>query len=92
MSRFHFILTGAILGLTWAASLRGYMMQLAGPTSTSTFTGTFGVILPSCVLTGAVLGWAEHQRCSGRGHPLLIGAPLLWRVRRVGERARSHVA
>ena len=80
MSRFHFILTGAILGLTWAASLRGYMMQLAGPTSTFTFSGTFGVILPSGALTGAVLGWAEYQRRSGRRHPLFIGAPLLLAV------------
>jgi hypothetical protein len=57
--------------------LRGYMMQLAGPTSTFTFSGTFGIILPIGVLVGALLGWAGYQRRAGRQHPLLIGAPLL---------------
>ena len=30
MARIRLILVGAVLGLTWAAALRGYMMQLAG--------------------------------------------------------------
>ena len=77
MGRLRLILVGAVLGLTWAAALRGYMMQLAGPTSTFTFSGTFGIILPAGVLVGALLGWAEYQRRAGRQHPLLIGAPLL---------------
>jgi hypothetical protein len=77
MGRTRFIGVGAVLGLTWAAALRGYMMQLAGPTSTFTFSGTFGIILPAGTLVGALLGWAEYQRRTGRRHPLLIGAPLL---------------
>jgi hypothetical protein len=77
MSRVRFILVGAVLGLTWAAALRGYMMQLAGPTSTFTFSGTFGIILPTGTLVGALLGGAEYQRRIGRQYPLLIGAPLL---------------
>lgn len=77
MGRFRFIGVGAVLGLTWAASLRGYMMQLAGPASAFTFSGTFGIILPSGILVGALLGWAEYQRRAGRQHPLLAGAPLL---------------
>lgn len=77
MGRLRLILVGAVLGLAWAAALRGYMMQLAGPTSTFTFSGTFGIMLPVGVLVGALLGWAEYQRRSGRQHPLLIGAPLL---------------
>jgi hypothetical protein len=77
MGRFRFIGVGAVLGLTWAAALRGYMMQLAGPTSTFTFSGTFGIILPTGILVGALLGWAEYQRRAGRQHPLLVGAPLL---------------
>ena len=31
MGRIRLILLGAVLGLTWAAGLRGYMMQLAAP-------------------------------------------------------------
>ena len=77
MGCIRFILVGAVLGLTWAAALRGYMMQLAGPTSTFTFSGTFGIILPTGTLVGALLGWAEYQRRTGHRHPLLIGAPLL---------------
>jgi hypothetical protein len=77
MGRFRLILIGAVLGLTWAAALRGYMMPLAGPTSTFTFSGTFGIILPTGILVGALLDWAEYQRRAGRQHPLLVGAPLL---------------
>ena len=53
------------------------MMQLAGPTSTFTFYGTFGIILPAGILVGALLGWAEYQRRAGRQYLVLIGAPLL---------------
>jgi hypothetical protein len=77
MGRIRLILLGAILGLMWAAGLRGYMMQLAGPTSTFTFSGTFGIILPAGTLVGALLGWAEYQRRAGHQYRLLIGAPLL---------------
>jgi hypothetical protein len=77
MPRVRFILLGAVIGLAWAASLRGYMMVVAGPDSVFTFSGTFGIILPSGTLVGALLGWAEYQRQAGRRYPLLAGAPLL---------------
>jgi hypothetical protein len=80
MARTRFILVGAVLGLTWAAALRGYMMQLAGPTSTFTFSGTFGIILPAGILVGGLLGWAEYQRRAGRQYLVLIGPPLLLAV------------
>jgi hypothetical protein len=80
MARIRFILVGAVLGLTWAAAMRGYMMQLAGPTSTFTFSGTFGIILPAGILVGGLLGWAEYQRRAGRQYLALIGAPLLLAV------------
>jgi hypothetical protein len=76
-SRTCFIGAGAVLGLAWAAALRGYMMQLAGPDSVFTFGGTFGIILPAGALVGALLGWAEYQRRAGRPYLVLIGAPLL---------------
>ena len=75
--RARFILVGAVIGLTWAASLRGFMAALAGPASTFTFSGTFGIIIPTGIIVGALLGWAEHQRRTGIQHPVLILAPLL---------------
>jgi hypothetical protein len=73
----RFVLVGAVLGLTWAARLRGFMMALAGPASTFTFSGTFGIILPTGIIVGALLGLAEYERRTGPPHPLLIPAPLL---------------
>ena len=77
LGRIRLILLGAVIGLAWAASLRGFMMVLAGPDSTFTFTGTFGIIIPTGIIVGALLGWAEHQRRTGTQYPLLILAPLL---------------
>jgi hypothetical protein len=77
MGRIRFILIGAVIGLAWATSLRGFMMVLAGPESMFTFSGTFGIIIPTGIIVGALLGWAEHQRRTGTPHPLLILAPLL---------------
>jgi hypothetical protein len=77
MARLRLILYGAVFGLAWAASLRGFMMALAGPDSTFSFTGTFGIIIPAGLVVGALLGWAEHQRRTGGRQRLLILAPLL---------------
>jgi hypothetical protein len=77
MARLRFVLADALLGVTWAASLRGYMMQIAGPDSVFTFGGTFGIILPAGTLTGALLGLAAYQHQAGRQYRLLIAAPLL---------------
>jgi hypothetical protein len=75
--RIRFILIGAVIGVAWAASLRGFMQQLAGPASTFSFGGTFGIIISAGTATGALLGWAEYQRRIGLQYPLLIAAPLL---------------
>jgi hypothetical protein len=75
--RVRLILVGAVVGIAWAASLRGFMSQLAGPDSTFTFGGTFGIIIPAGVVVGALLGWAEYQRRTGLQYRLLIAAPLL---------------
>jgi hypothetical protein len=77
MGRIRFILTGAVTGIAWAASLRGFMSQLAGPDSVFTFGGTFGIIIPAGLIVGALLGWAEYQRRAGHPYRLLIAAPLL---------------
>ncbi len=77
MGRVRFIVIGAIVGIAWAASLRGFMQQLAGPESTFTFTGTFGIIIPTGAIVGALLGWAEYQHRSGHQYRMLVLVPLL---------------
>jgi hypothetical protein len=77
MGRVRFIVIGAVVGVAWAASLRGFMAQLAGPESTFTMAGTFGTILPTGMVVGALLGWAEYQHRIGRRHRSLILVPLL---------------
>jgi hypothetical protein len=77
MRRIRFILIGAVVGIAWAASLRGFMQELAGPDSRFTFTGTFGIIIATGTIVGALLGWAEYQNRVGHQYRLLILAPLL---------------
>ncbi len=72
------ILIGGICGLAWAAGFRGFMAEVAGPTSSVDWAGTFGGILLPGLVTGALLGWAEHLRRTGgrRGWRWLALAPL----------------
>lgn len=72
------VVLGALLGIAWSSSLRGWMAQVAGAESTFTWLGTFvAVILPGTV-AGALLGWAEHlRRAGGRRRWWLAFAPLL---------------
>ncbi|MGC4154835.1 MAG: hypothetical protein QM628_17425 [Propionicimonas sp.] len=56
---------GGLLGLAWAAALRGYMTQLV-PVSQVDWFGTFvGVLLPGAV-TGTLLGVAWARGKAGR--------------------------
>jgi MFS family permease len=72
------VAVGALLGLAWASSLRGWMTQLVGPESVVTWTGTFvGVLLPG-VMVGALLGWAERRRRTDSRRGWLVLAPLLF--------------
>jgi hypothetical protein len=73
---------GGICGLAWSASLRGWMVQLAGDSSSFTWTGTFLLVLLPGVLAGGLLGWAEGLRRSGgrRGWRWLALAPALFAV------------
>lgn len=63
------VAVGAVGGLAWAAAFRGFMAEVAGPdASVVQWWGTFeGILLPGLV-TGALLGWAEHLRRTG-GRP-----------------------
>ncbi|PZF79750.1 hypothetical protein [Jiangella anatolica] len=74
--------TGALLGLTWASSLRGWMIQLAGDDSRFTWSGTFLCLLLPGAVVGGLLGWAEHLRRTDerrRAHWLVL-APLLFPI------------
>jgi hypothetical protein len=77
VERIRFIAAGALFGVTWAAGLRGFMMVLAGLDSSFTFRGTFGVILPTGLVVGALLGAAEYDRRTGRWHAAFLATPLL---------------
>ncbi len=77
-----FMVIGSLLGLMWAAALRGWMVLLAlgfGEQPQLTWEGTFlGILLPAA-LVGALLGGAEHARITrgSKGWRWAILAPLL---------------
>ena len=73
------MIVGALLGLAWAAGLRGWMVQLVGPESTFSWQGTFAALLVPGAVVGGLLGWAEHLRRSGGrpGWQWLAAAPWL---------------
>ncbi|MFU8946454.1 hypothetical protein ACLRGF_06940 [Mycetocola zhadangensis] len=76
--RAQFILLGAVGGLAWAASLRAFMVEIAGAESQFAWLETFvGILLPG-ITAGALLGWAEIRRRAGRPLRVLILAPLLF--------------
>jgi hypothetical protein len=70
---------GGLFGLAWAAGLRGFMSEVAGPASRVDWAGTFGWILLPGVVTGVLLGWAESLRRTGgrRGWRWLALSPLV---------------
>lgn len=72
------LIVGGVGGLAWAASLRGFMAQIAGFESSASWAGTFGWILLPGVATGLLLAWSEHLRRTGgrRGWRWLALAPL----------------
>lgn len=59
---------GGLLGLAWAAGLRGMMSALAGDISQVSWAGTFIGVLAAGTAAGGLLGWAEAIRRSG-GRP-----------------------
>ena len=68
---------GAVAGLAWAGSLRGFMAEVVGDGSGVSWIGTFGWVLLPGTLAGALLGWAEVERRRGRPHRALVCSPLL---------------
>jgi hypothetical protein len=77
-ARVSLLLLSALVGLAWACGLRGFMAEVAGDDSGVDWGMTFGYILLPGVVTGLLLGWAEHLRASGgrRGWRWLALAPL----------------
>ena len=59
------VVAGAVAGLTWAAALRGWMIQLAGDASAFHWYGTFALILIPGLFVGGLIGLAEHRRRTG---------------------------
>lgn len=74
------VLVGGLLGLTWAAGLRGFMAQIAQGDSSVSWSGTFGYVLLPGLVIGLLLGWAEHLRTTGgrRRWRWLALSPLLF--------------
>ena len=72
------LVAGGLFGLAWSAGLRGFMAEVAGPSSRVDWAGTFGWILLPGVVTGVLLGWAEFLRRTGgrRGWRWLALSPL----------------
>jgi hypothetical protein len=62
MSARPLVAVGAVVGLTWAAALRGWMVQMAGDASTFHWYGTFALVLVPGLCVGALIGLAEHRR------------------------------
>jgi hypothetical protein len=74
------VLAGVVCGLAWAAGMRGFMAQAAGPESVFSWFGTFGILLPAGALVGGLFGRAEHLRRTvafPRGRRLTL-APLVF--------------
>jgi hypothetical protein len=75
-------LLGAIGGIAWAASLRGWMVEIAGDQSRVEWIGTFAQILLPGALVGLLLGIADYARRTGgrRGWRLIAFAPILFAI------------
>lgn len=69
---------GGVCGLAWAGGLRAFMAAVVGPESRVTWVNTVVWILLVGAIVGALLGWADFRRLSGRPRPALMAAPLLF--------------
>ncbi len=77
-----YVAVGGLCGLTWAASLRGWMVELAEGDSTSSVTWlTFVLLLLPGLAIGVLLGWAAYLRSRDLVGPRwLVFAPALFAV------------
>jgi hypothetical protein len=62
----HLVVAGAVIGLTWACALRGWMIHMAAAEGSAVhWFGTFALVLAPGLLVGALIGLAEHRRRTG---------------------------
>jgi len=75
-----YVVVGGLFGLTWAASFRGWTVELAGGDSTASVTWfTFALLLLPGLAIGVLLGWSAYRRGAGiRGGRWLIFTPALF--------------
>lgn len=73
------VLVGALLGITWAAGFRGFMVEIAGEGSRFGWYATFVGLIGAAAIVGGLLGWADSiRRTGGRRHwRLLALSPLV---------------
>jgi hypothetical protein len=76
----RYVTVGGLCGLTWAASLRGWMVELAqGEASSSVTWLTFALLLLPGLAIGVLLGWSAYLRSTGTpGIRWLIFTPALF--------------
>ncbi len=71
-------LAGGLGGLAWASALRGWMVELAGPTESEVTWLTFLLVLSPGTMVGVAFGRAAHLRSAGRqASRAIVLAPLL---------------
>ena len=74
----RYLVVGGLCGLAWAAGLRGWMAELAGGGSQTTWLTLVLVLLPGTII-GALLGWSAYLRSKGvRGSRWLVFSPVLF--------------
>jgi hypothetical protein len=75
-----YVVVGGLCGLTWAAALRGWIVELAASDSTSSVTWlTFVLLLLPGLAIGVLLGRSAYLRSTGRpGTRWLIFTPALF--------------
>jgi hypothetical protein len=76
----RYLTVGGLCGVAWAASLRGWMVQLARGESSSSVTWlTFGLLLLPGLAIGVLLGWSAYLRSTGiRASRWLVLTPVLF--------------
>lgn len=73
------VAVGGVCGLTWAAALRAWMVQLVGADGSTFSWLTIALVLAPGLLVGLLLGWAAYLRGTGARMPRwLPAAPALF--------------
>lgn len=76
--RMRLPIVGGIVGLTWAAGFRGWMVELVGAESTFSWMTVTLILLPGALI-GVLLGLAAQAHVAGVvPHRALVWAPVLF--------------